>query len=65
MRVLIADLFSKDAIEQMQAGGMNVHYNDKLAGEALDKALAEHNPQVLVVRSTKVPAATIDAGAGL
>jgi hypothetical protein len=49
----------------MQAGGMNVHYNDKLAGEALDKALAEHNPQVLVVRSTKVPAATIDAGTGL
>jgi D-3-phosphoglycerate dehydrogenase len=44
---------------------MNVHYNDKLAGEALDKALAEHNPQVLVVRSTKVPDTTIDCGSGL
>lgn len=44
---------------------MQVHYNDKLNGESLDKALAEHNPQVLVVRSTKVPESAINAGSGL
>lgn len=44
---------------------MQVHYNDKLNGESLDKALAEHNPQVLVVRSTKVPESAINAGPGL
>jgi len=30
MRILIADLFSKDAITQMEALGMNITYNDKL-----------------------------------
>lgn len=39
MRVLIADLFSKDAIEQMQASGMEITYNDKLNGETLDEAM--------------------------
>lgn len=31
----------------------------------MDKALAEENPEVLVVRSTKVPAGTIDQGKNL
>ena len=65
MRVLIADLFSKDAIEQMQKAGMEITYNDKLNGEPLDKAMAEINPHVLVVRSTKVTDKTIDCGASL
>jgi len=42
MRVLIADLFSLAAIEEMKAAGMNVLYNDKLAGDAFKAALAEH-----------------------
>ena len=65
MRVLIADLFSANAIEEMKAAGMHVLYNDKLAGESFLKAMTEHNPHVLVVRSKKVDAATINAGAGL
>lgn len=42
MRVLIADLFSVAAIEEMKAAGMDVHYNDKLAGDAFKAAMAEH-----------------------
>jgi hypothetical protein len=34
MRVLIADQFSANAIEEMKAAGMQVLYNDKLAGDA-------------------------------
>lgn len=44
---------------------MQVHYNDKLAGDALKGAMVEHNPNVLVVRSTKVDQATINSGAAL
>ena len=65
MRVLIADAFSASAIEEMKLAGMNVLYNDKLAGDAFKAAMVEHNPQVLVVRSKKVDAATIDSGKGL
>jgi D-3-phosphoglycerate dehydrogenase len=65
MRVLIADAFSAAAIEEMKLSGMEVLYNDKLAGEAFKVALAEFHPQVLVVRSKKVDAATIDSGKAL
>jgi hypothetical protein len=42
MKVLIADLFSAAAIEEMKAAGLEVHYNDKLAGDAFKAALSEH-----------------------
>lgn len=65
MRVLIADAFSAQAIQQMEAAGMTVVYNDKLAGEAFVQACADNAPNVLVVRSKKVTAEVIDAGAKL
>ena len=65
MRVLIADLFSKEAMAEMSKNGMTVIFNDKLQDESLNNAIKEHNPQILVVRSTKVPAATIDLGKSL
>ena len=65
MRVLIADLFSSAAIEEMKAAGMNVLYNDKLAGDAFVQAMNEHSPNVLVVRSKKVTAEVIDASSKL
>jgi hypothetical protein len=65
MRVLIADAFSAAAIQAMKDQGMEVHYNDKLAGDAFKAAMTEHNPHVLVVRSKKVDAGVINAGASL
>jgi hypothetical protein len=49
----------------MKDQGMEVHYNDKLAGDAFKAAMTEHNPHVLVVRSKKVDAGVINAGASL
>lgn len=65
MRVLIADAFSQQAIQQMEAQGMAVVYNDKLAGDAFVQAVKDNAPSVLVVRSKKVTAEVIDAGAKL
>ncbi len=61
MKVLIADLFSEEGIKELLSQGVEVHYDDKLNGDSLTKALAEFQPSVLVVRSTKVTAAAIDA----
>lgn len=65
MRILIADLFSKDAIAALEKAGHEIIYNDKLAGDTLDQAITQHQPTVLVVRSTKVPKNTIDLGSSL
>jgi D-3-phosphoglycerate dehydrogenase len=61
MRVLIADLFSEEGIKELQASGVEVHYDDKLNGDSLTKAMSEFQPGVLVVRSTKVTAQQIDS----
>ena len=65
MKVLIADLFSPSAIDEMKKAGIEVAYNDKLSGESLTAELAKFQPNVLVVRSTKVVVADIDASAKL
>ena len=61
MKVLIADLFSEEGIKELQASGVEVHYDDKLSGDSLTKCLSEFQPNVLVVRSTKVTAKDVDA----
>lgn len=61
-RVLIADQFSADGMTELSlAGGIEVKYDAGLNGDSLTKALAEFQPQVLVVRSTKVTAADVNA----
>ena len=54
MKILIADLFSKERIADLLAKGFDVHYDDKLSGATLKEKVATFNPKVLVVRSTKV-----------
>jgi len=61
MKVLVADLFSEDGIKDMQASGIEVIYDHALNGESLQKAMAEHLPTILVVRSTKVTKEIVDA----
>lgn len=61
MKVLVADQFSKDGMKELEANGMTVHYDAGLNGESLAKAMSEFQPNVLVVRSTKVTKEIIDA----
>lgn len=48
-------------MKELVQSSLDVKYDAGLNGESLTKALAEYHPQVLVVRSTKVTAADIDA----
>jgi D-3-phosphoglycerate dehydrogenase len=65
MRLLIADAFSSEAQDALRAAGHDVHYTPALKGAELTTALAEVQPQALVVRSTKVTEADLDASPAL
>ncbi len=65
MRVLIADKFEDSGLEALRAAGHEVEINPDLGPETLGEALASLKPEVLVVRSTKVPAAVIQSADGL
>jgi D-3-phosphoglycerate dehydrogenase / 2-oxoglutarate reductase len=62
MKVLIADNFEKSGIEGLQAAGCEVVQQPELKDEALTRAIAETQADVLVVRSTKVTEAMLNAG---
>jgi D-3-phosphoglycerate dehydrogenase len=49
----------------MKASGIDLTYDDKLNADSLEKAMGEIKPEVLIVRSTKVTAAMIDANPNL
>jgi D-3-phosphoglycerate dehydrogenase len=63
MHVLIADSFEQSGIDALTALGIDVTVNPQLSGAALAEAVASLQPEVLVVRSTKVPADVLAAGA--
>jgi phosphoglycerate dehydrogenase-like enzyme len=63
MVVLVADAFEKSGIGGLTAAGCEVIHDPSLDGEALAAALRHTRADVLVVRSTKVTAAMMDAGA--
>lgn len=54
MRILIADRLASSVSPQLEACGCAVTTDASLKGAALTDALALHDPQILVVRSTKV-----------
>ncbi|HBY22978.1 MAG: 3-phosphoglycerate dehydrogenase family protein [Propionibacteriaceae bacterium] len=62
MRVLIADSFESSGVEALRGAGFDVVHEPALGGDTLVAAVAEKAPDVLVVRSTKVPAEAIEAG---
>ena len=62
MKVLIADSFEASGIDALQAAGCDVTSEPGLEGEALQEAIAKTGADVLVVRSTRVTAAMLDAG---
>ena len=61
MNVLIADKFEQSGIEALKTLGCAVTTGPALGPDTLGKALGEAAAEVLIVRSTKVPAAVIDA----
>lgn len=65
MKVLIADKFEKSGVEGLTALGCEVVSDPDLGPETLPGAMKEHDPDVLVVRSTKVPAPVFDAARAL
>jgi D-3-phosphoglycerate dehydrogenase len=62
MRVLIADAFEASGLAALKAAGLDVLYQPELKDAALAEAIANTGVEILVVRSTKVTEAMLDAG---
>lgn len=62
MKILIADKFEQSGLDGLRAAGCEVVSDPDLQDQALERAIAGTGADVLVVRSTKVTAAMLDAG---
>lgn len=65
MKILVADKFEKSGLDGLSALGCQVVYEPEVGGEKLPDALAKHAPDVLIVRSTKVPAKVLEGAKGV
>ncbi len=65
MRILIADKFSPTGQATLRENGHELHFDPGLRADQLPEALTEHDPEVLIVRSTEVSEASFQAGASL
>jgi len=63
--VLIADKFEESGREALQGLGCEVHFDPDLTADTLPKALADHDPDIVIVRSTKVTEAAFAAATRL
>ncbi|CAI2371667.1 unnamed protein product [Moneuplotes crassus] len=63
--ILICDVFSQEGIRTLVEAGYEVVYNKDLSGESLVEEVKNLQPEVLVVRSTKVTQSVIDANSNL
>ncbi|MFL6230650.1 MAG: 3-phosphoglycerate dehydrogenase family protein [Pyrinomonadaceae bacterium] len=63
MKVLVADKFEQSGLDGLKAAGCEVSFQPDLKDDALTEAIRAGQPDVLVVRSTKVSEAALDAGA--
>ncbi len=62
MKVLIADKFEQGGLDGLKAAGCDVVYQPDLKDDPLAQAVRDTGADVLVVRSTKVTAAMLEAG---
>src|SRR5438874_6686200 len=62
MRVLIADKFEQSGRDGLQALGCDSFFQSDLKDDALVSAIIDHQPDVLVVRGTKVTEPMLAAG---
>ena len=67
LKVLVADQFSlwPSGMDDLKSAGIELLYNTTLRGDALSEMLAEEQPEVLVVRSTKVHQEIIESNKNL
>ena len=65
MRVLIADKFEKIGIDGLKELGCEVDSQPDLGADTLPGALERVDPQILIVRGTRVSAAALKSGASL
>lgn len=63
MKVLVADKFEQSGLDALKAAGCEVIFEPDAAGDALAAAIKKTQAAVLVVRSTQVTEAMLDAGA--
>jgi D-3-phosphoglycerate dehydrogenase len=63
VRVLIADKFEQSGLDGLAAAGCEVSFQPGLKDEALAQEISRYQPDVLVVRSTKVTEPILAAGA--
>ncbi|HSP91996.1 MAG TPA: NAD(P)-dependent oxidoreductase, partial [Vicinamibacterales bacterium] len=62
MNVLVADKFEQEGLDALRALGLGVTYQPELKDAALADALSSTQADILVVRSTKVSDAILEAG---
>src|SRR5919206_2204114 len=65
MKVLIADKFEKVGVDGLKELGCTVVSKPEVTAEQLPAAIRESDPNILIVRSKKVNAATLEAGTSL
>ena len=65
MKILVADKFEASGLAGLKSTGAEVLFEPDLKDEPLARRLAETQAEILVVRSTKVTSAMIEAGKGL
>ena len=65
MTILVADNIADVGISTLKKAGHTVFVEATLEGDALVNALTEHEPQVLIVRSTRVMPAALEASPNL
>ncbi len=64
-RVLVADKFEQAGLDGLAAIPTSVIFRPDAGATNLAAAIAEHDPEILIVRSSKTPQAAIDAGKSL
>lgn len=64
-KVLIVDKFESTGVEELEAIGCDVTLEPDLADDALLKTVTSLDPEILIVRSTKVRGDVFDAAASL
>ena len=62
MKILIADKFPETGMDELKQAGFEVIYDPELKDDTLTESVRSTGADVLVVRSTKVPQATLEAG---
>jgi D-3-phosphoglycerate dehydrogenase / 2-oxoglutarate reductase len=63
MKVLVADNFEQSGLDALTAAGCDVIFDPDASGDALVAAIKKTGAPVLVVRSTQITEAMMDAGA--